>query len=176
MRIGLPLEGVLVDMDAHFHFFAPRAGLEAESRMSRKVLRNESFWSSPKPNEDISEIADLMKTLADVDEFYIFTERPVALLPITRSWLTRNGLRIPEANIIFASSGLLKRYDCRLNKIDYFIDCDYETLNQFTYDRTIPVGIGEPENFNNNIQVHATVCEALMNLDVDLRREYIWQD
>lgn len=176
MRIGLPLEGVLVDMEAHFNFWISRMSFDADSRFSSKMLRQEGFWASPPPLFAVGDIADLMRTLDDVDEFFIFTERPKSLFPVTRSWLQRNNLNVPDENIVLSSTGGLKRYDCRLHNIDYFIDCDYEVLATFKHDRTIPVGVGDKSDFPDWMQVHETVVDALTNLDVDLRREYIWQD
>lgn len=176
MRIGLPLEGIFVDMDAHFDFWIARMGLDVDSRFSPKILGNEGFWASAQSNEGIAQIGDLMLTLTkqDADEFFILTERPPKLMPITRSWLSRNGVHVKTENIIMSSKGGLKRYDCRQRQIEYYIDCDYEILNTFVHDYTIPVGIGNPSDFEEWIQVHDTVNKALFDLEPDRRNNFIW--
>lgn len=96
-------------------------------------------------------------------------------MPITRSWLSRNGVHVLTENIIMASKAELKRYDCRLRGIEYYIDTDADLLHSFKHDYTIPVGIGNREDFPEWIQVHSSVNDALFNLEPDRRNEFIWQ-
>lgn len=137
MKVGLALDGLLVDIDSAF------AGKsEASSYLDPSVIRDESFWATLK-------LAQNVEILREIDELFILTPRPHSLLLITRSWLKRNGIIIPDENIIMQSSGSLKRYDCRIYDLDYYIDSD-DVLTTFKYDRCIPVGIGR--NFPNWIR------------------------
>lgn len=133
LKIGLALEGLLVDVEKHFDIWKSRQG-GASSYMDTKVINDESFWASLKPHRDV----EVFKSSEDL---YILTERPQKLFLVTRSWLRREGLRIPDSNIIMQSSGPLKRYDCRLHDLDYFVDSDPEVINGFVHDRCIPIGV-----------------------------------
>lgn len=133
MKVGVALEGLLVNVAEAFTIWQSRGG-NASSYMDPKVVNDESFWASLKCQQNA-------EGLNSVD-IYVLTERPPRLFLVTRSWLRREGIKVRDENIIMQSSGAIKRYDCRIHTLDYMID-SADTLTSFVYDRCIPIGIGD---------------------------------
>lgn len=165
MRIGIALEGLLTDMETEFSLWMQRNQGGASSYLDPKVVNDETFWATLRMQ------ANTALTMTTDDEIYVLTIRPVKLFLVTRSWLRREGIVVPDENIIMRSGGRLKRYDCRLNDIDYFVDSDPEVLESFKFDRCIPVGVGE--GFPEWMHSYPTLSDV--RFEPDLRDWKLWK-
>jgi hypothetical protein len=165
LKIGLALEGMITNIEREFEVWKQRSQGGASSYLDPKVVRDETFWATQKAQYNLSKLNDL-------GMIYVLTERPPSLLLATRSWLRRNGLGVQDEHIIMRSSGRLKRYDCRLHDLDYFVDSERDVLLSFKHDKCVPVSIGE--QIAPWIQNYETL-EAL-ELGPDLREWKKWND
>jgi hypothetical protein len=129
MRIGLALDGLLADTAGHFNSWKTRLNDEADSYLLPRWQKLESFWTSLPPFPDVKAYGEM----SEEAELVILTERSHTLRPITEAWVRNAGL---NATVVFNT---IKRYDCRIYSLDFFLDSDVRTLNEFVYDKTVPI-------------------------------------
>lgn len=152
MRVAIGLEDCIANTSQLFEEWQPRIGSDCDSFFDPQFIRNESFWRAQKPILR----GDLIMEALGHAELFVFTGRPPDLLGITRSWLRKYDYRIDDDHIVFKT---MKRYDCRLNKINYYVDTDLSALEDFVYDATIPVYLGSGAKINNK-RIIPVACEA----------------
>jgi hypothetical protein len=108
--------------------------VEGDPLRSEAMRKDEWFWATIYAHEDVAEFAQMLRDSGT--EYYVLVERPASLIMITASWLRRHDFQLPNDHIIMDT---IKRYDCRMNDVDYLIDYTDHMLDWYQYERVVPV-------------------------------------
>lgn len=145
MRVGISVDNTLAMTNEHRQ--------EWESRGSDpRLLNDDAFWATIPGFDDLKEAAEWTRKWQQDQyipmQFWFFSERPESQKLITLSWLKRQGFK-PDGLVMNS----IKRFDARMNKMEYFIDTDptwaswyrYDNIRMVLLDRSLDKSSYEPE-------------------------------
>lgn len=126
MRLAFPIDGLLCDTDS--------LRQDWERRLNGDTfLSDEAFWGALTPYDDVPEFVRWLRG----KDFIVMCERPKTVLSVTRGWLrSKCGLTLTKEQLIIPA---LKRYDCRVNGVEVFIDSSKEALENLKTETVCPV-------------------------------------
>lgn len=126
MKVGITLDNVLCDTEALKQEWFRLTG-------DMTFLNDAAFWVALKPYDDVR---DAIKLAGEFD-LYVFAERPKSLFLPTRAWLRNNcGVQLNKDRLLVPA---LKRYDCRMNGIDAYIDTDPAAIENLKIETVHPI-------------------------------------
>lgn len=127
MKIGIALDGPLCDTEA-----LKQEWLRVQGDST--FLSDTAFYGALRAYDDAG---NALRALAVNHDLYVLTERPKAVFLTTRAWIRNNiGLTLDKDRLIMQA---LKRYDCRLNGIEVFIDSDQNALENLKVETVQPI-------------------------------------